>query len=70
MTGRTVKSIVEAKAFFERAINLGPDSATVLAPLRFLPEFDSIYRDIAADMAAQLEPVKAMVTIETCCVAD
>ena len=70
MNARAVNSIVEAKDFFERAINLDPDFATVLAPLRSLPEFDSIYRDIAADMAAQLKPVKAMETIETSCVAD
>ena len=46
------------------------DVDTVLEPLRSLPEFDAIYRDISADMAAQLEVVKAKETLETSCVAD
>ena len=45
------------------------DVDTVLEPLRSLPEFDSIYREIAADMAAQLERVKANETLETACVS-
>ena len=46
------------------------DVDTVLEPLRSLPEFDSIYREIAADMAAQLERVKAKETLETACVSN
>ncbi|MDX1404774.1 MAG: tetratricopeptide repeat protein [Woeseiaceae bacterium] len=39
----------------------------VLEPLRSLPEFESIYRQISADMAAQLERVRARETLETSC---
>ena len=39
----------------------------VLEPLRSLPEFESIYREISADMAAQLESVRAKETLETSC---
>jgi TolB-like protein/Tfp pilus assembly protein PilF len=46
------------------------DVDTVLEPLRSLPEFDAIYRDIAADMAAQLERVRAKETLETSCVSN
>jgi TolB-like protein/Tfp pilus assembly protein PilF len=46
------------------------DVDTVLEPLRSLPEFDSIYRDISADMAAQLERVRARETLETSCNSD
>jgi len=46
------------------------DVDTVLEPLRSMPEFDAIYREIAADMAAQLERVKAKETLETSCVSD
>ncbi len=46
------------------------DVDTALEPLRSLPEFDSIYREIAADMAAQLERVKAKETLETACVSN
>ena len=48
----------------------GSNDLSVLEPLRSLPEFDSIYREIAADMAAQLEVVKAKETLETACVSD
>ncbi len=43
------------------------DVDTALEPLRSLPEFDSIYREISADMAAQLERVRARETLETSC---
>ena len=46
------------------------DVDTALEPLRSLPEFDSIYREIAADMAAQLERVRAKETLETSCISD
>ncbi|MCH8301730.1 MAG: tetratricopeptide repeat protein [Proteobacteria bacterium] len=39
----------------------------VLEPLRSLPEFESIYREISADMASQLERVRAKETLETSC---
>ncbi len=43
------------------------DVDTVFEPLRSLPEFDSIYREISADMASQLERVRAKETLETSC---
>jgi pentatricopeptide repeat protein len=46
------------------------DVDTVLEPLRSLPEFDAIYRELSADMAAQLERVKARETLETSCTPD
>ena len=46
------------------------DFDSVLEPLRSRPDFDAIHRDIAADMAAQLERVKATETPDTSCTAD
>ena len=46
------------------------DVDTVLEPLRSHPEFDSIYRELSADMAAQLERVIAKETLETSCTSD
>ncbi len=42
----------------------------VLEPLRSHPGFESIYRQISADMAAQLERVRANETLETRCTPD
>lgn len=43
---------------------------TVLEPLRSHPEFDSIYRELSTDMAAQLERVIAKETLEAACTPD
>ena len=42
----------------------------VLEPLRSLPKFESIYRQISSDMAIQLQRVRAMETLETSCTPD
>jgi len=42
----------------------------VLEPLRSLPKFESIYQQISADMAAQLERVRAKETLESSCTPD
>jgi TolB-like protein/Tfp pilus assembly protein PilF len=46
------------------------DLDTALEPLRPRPEFDAIYRQISADMAEQLERVRAKETLETACTPD
>jgi TolB-like protein/Tfp pilus assembly protein PilF len=46
------------------------DVDTAFEPLRSLPEFDAIYREIAADMASQLERVIAAETLETSCAVN
>jgi len=46
------------------------DVDPILEPLRSHPEFDAIYREISADMSAQLERVIAKETLESSCSAD
>jgi TolB-like protein/Tfp pilus assembly protein PilF len=43
---------------------------SILEPLRSLTKFESIYRQISADMAAQLVRVRAKETLETSCTPD
>ncbi len=46
------------------------DINNVLEPLRSLPKFDAAYRQIADDMAAQLQRIRASETLETACTHD